>query len=346
MTTTDTSTAVIARQPEERGLTAREASQAIRAELEQRHDELARALSKRYDPDFFLQVALTQFTRTPALWSASRSSVIRAVIEAAQLGLPFLAGRAWLVPYRNHGQAEAQLIIGYQGLVDLVTGPDTGVTYVEAAAVYAADDFAYERGTNAYLRHREHQPEVTLETKQAEVVVARGPRTHYWARVVFANGQSRFEVMSWAEIEAIRLRSKAKSEGPWVTDYDEMGKKTVLRRLCKTLKINLLAMAALEREEEWEREPAQPGSSAGVQSQLRRSLAASLGEPVQEEPEQPAAGAQPVDNPPEEPPAPVENPVAPAACGATITSPEGSVSCTLARGHKGNHTDGQHDWPR
>jgi recombination protein RecT len=341
--------------PEERALTAREASEAIRHELEQRHDELAKALAGRYDPGFFLQVALTQFTRTPALWSASRSSVIRAVIEAGQLGLPFLAGRAWLVPYKNHGATEAQLIVGYQGLVDLVTGPETGVTFVESAVVYAADEFAYERGTNAYLRHREAAPEVELGTTQDQVVAQRGPRVAAWARVVYRTGQSRFDVMSWAEIEAIRQRSRAGREGPWVTDYDEMAKKTVLRRLCKTQRISLTAMAVLESEDEFERAAREERSAgAGEQQRLRRQLARSLGAEVPEE-EQPAAGeAQPelhtdggeaVDNLPPEPPASVHKPLDPAVCGATVTDPEGArLECTLAAGHTGQHTDGQHDW--
>ena len=39
--------------------------------------------------------------------------------------------------------------------------------------------------------------------------------------------------MTKADVDAIRKRSKASGSGPWVTDYSEMGKKTVLRRMSK-----------------------------------------------------------------------------------------------------------------
>jgi hypothetical protein len=37
------------------------------------------------------------------------------------------------------------------------------------------------------------------------------------------------------DVDAIRRRSRASSAGPWVTDYNEMAKKTVLRRHFKIL---------------------------------------------------------------------------------------------------------------
>jgi recombination protein RecT len=41
------------------------------------------------------------------------------------------------------------------------------------------------------------------------------------------------EVMSRSQVDAIRARSRSGSNGPWVTDYDEMAKKTVVRRALK-----------------------------------------------------------------------------------------------------------------
>ena len=41
--------------------------------------------------------------------------------------------------------------------------------------------------------------------------------------------------MSKDEVDSIRKRSKSSGNGPWVTDYDEMAKKTVFRRLSKWL---------------------------------------------------------------------------------------------------------------
>ena len=43
----------------------------------------------------------------------------------------------------------------------------------------------------------------------------------------------KFDVRGRKEIDTVRSRSRASHEGPWVTDYPEMAKKTVLRRLAK-----------------------------------------------------------------------------------------------------------------
>ena len=47
------------------------------------------------------------------------------------------------------------------------------------------------------------------------------------------DGGHQFDVMSTREVEAIRKRSKAKDSGPWITDYEAMAAKTVIRRTSK-----------------------------------------------------------------------------------------------------------------
>jgi recombinational DNA repair protein RecT len=62
-----------------------------------------------------------------------------------------------------------------------------------------------------------------------------------------------FDVMSVDDVNRIRRRSKAAENGPWVTDYDEMAKKTVLRRHIKMspMATEQLAQAtALDAEDE------------------------------------------------------------------------------------------------
>lgn len=298
-------------------------------DLKQRLDDLTTALAGRLPPDYFASVALTQFRKNPgtlqevAGTSQGRASFVAAVIQAGELGLPFLMGRAYLVPFRNHGVREVQLIVGYQGLVDLITGPETDVTYVDAAVVHAKDYFEYQRGTGGYLRHREYQPEIDVAAPQADWVYDRGPVTHVWARVVYANGQDRWDVMRYAEIEVIRLRAPGagSKDSPWVSDYDEMAKKTVLRRLAKTQRISLQAMKVIDSEDDWEAQRGltarQVGTDAGAaqatQSRLSRQLQANLGGRPTDEPaaegepqQQPATDRQQQSDdppPPTDPPA-------------------------------------------
>jgi recombinational DNA repair protein RecT len=69
-----------------------------------------------------------------------------------------------------------------------------------------------------------------------------------WAKAVLSDGSEQYEVMSIGEIDAIRGRSKAGSSGPWKTDYPEMAKKTVIRRLFKRLPKSLALLEAIEHD--------------------------------------------------------------------------------------------------
>ena len=62
-----------------------------------------------------------------------------------------------------------------------------------------------------------------------------------------------FEVMNRAEIEAVRSQSKAGTRGPWVSHWDEMAKKTVIRRLFKLLPVSIEAHRAVEVDEKTDR---------------------------------------------------------------------------------------------
>ncbi len=56
--------------------------------------------------------------------------------------------------------------------------------------------------------------------------------------------------MSKDEVEAIRKRSRSGSSGPWVTDWNEMAKKTVFRRHSKWLPLSPDLRDAIEKDED------------------------------------------------------------------------------------------------
>ena len=66
-------------------------------------------------------------------------------------------------------------------------------------------------------------------------------------------GGVQFEVMSRAEIEEVRKTSKAGQSGPWSSHWEEMAKKTVIRRLFKYLPVSIEAVRAVEADEKADR---------------------------------------------------------------------------------------------
>lgn len=204
----------------------------------------------------FFMIAYDAVTRTPALQECTIPSILKCVIEAAEVGLEVGGPRkhAWMVPLKNKntGHKEAQLWLGYMGLAHLVYDAG-GVTKIEAHVVHARDHFIYEESPLT-LEHRafdEPCPDcaglgertVTAkhgkdETRQEVIVcetcagTARQPRGRsikYYSVATLPNGEQSFVVMDRAAIDKIRSRSKARDDGPWVTDFDEMAKKTVFK---------------------------------------------------------------------------------------------------------------------
>jgi recombination protein RecT len=65
---------------------------------------------------------------------------------------------------------------------------------------------------------------------------------------VLVDGGGEFEVLSVAEVEAIRARSRAAKGGPWVTDWDAMARKTAVRQLAKWLPMATVLHRAIAAE--------------------------------------------------------------------------------------------------
>ena len=143
----------------------------------------------------------------------------RAMTKAAAVGIYPDSVHAAIVPYGS----EATFIPMYRGLI--AKAVEGGVVAdVTARVVYDGDKFRYAWGLANVL---EHEP--ASGTKQGR------PITHAYAIARFKDGRApMFEVMSQDEIMAIKARARAQ-KGPWQTDYAEMARKTVTKRLCKYL---------------------------------------------------------------------------------------------------------------
>jgi recombination protein RecT len=177
--------------------------------------EIAKVLPKHLTPERMTRVALTATMRNPKLLECTPASLMNALLTCSQAGLEPDGRLAHLIPYGN----VVQVIFDYKGLVTLALR--NGAESVFADKVCEFDTFdAYVENGDKKLNHR---PNWAKE---------RGTAVCYYS-VCKRNGEVDWEVMTVEEVESIRDRSKAAKSGPWVTDFDEMAKKTVLRRMSK-----------------------------------------------------------------------------------------------------------------
>lgn len=180
------------------------------------------ALPSVMTPERFSRITLSALSANPTLKTCSPQSFLGAMMTAAQLGLEpnTPLGQAYLIPYRNHGQMECQFQLGYKGLIDLAYRSGE-VSIIQAHTVYENDDFTYELGLDPKLRH------VPAKTN-------RGKPVAYYAMFKTKDGGYGFQVMSIEEVtEHAKKFSKSFGNGPWKTNFDEMAKKTVLKKVLK-----------------------------------------------------------------------------------------------------------------
>lgn len=198
---------------------------------------VAAALPKHLTPERFIRIATTAINKVPKLAECDQASFFSALMTLSQFGLEPDGRRAHLIPFANNkrGIVECQLIIDYKGLVELVMRSGV-VSYLHADVVCDRDKFEFDKGA--------------LKTHVIDFKQPRGECYAVYALCRFKDGTEKCEVMTREEVEAIRKRSRSGSSGPWVTDWSEMAKKTVFRRLSKWLTLSPEFRDAVEADDD------------------------------------------------------------------------------------------------
>lgn len=211
---------------------------AIQDYIKRMEGEIKKALPSVLTPERFTRITLSALSTNPALAQCTPSSFLGAMMTAAQLGLEpnTPLGQAYLIPYRNHGRLEAQFQLGYKGLIDLAYRSGD-VSTIQAHVVYEGDEFDYELGLEPKLRH--------VPAKES-----RGNPTYVYAAFRTKDDGYGFEVMSVEDIRAHAQKySKAYKNGPWQTNFEEMAKKTVLKRALKYAPLKTEFVRAVSADE-------------------------------------------------------------------------------------------------
>jgi len=219
-------------------------------------EQVAKALPQHLSADRMMRVAMTALTRTPKLAECDQQSFFKCLLDLSQWGLEPDGRRAHLIPFENRkrGCVECQLILDYKGLVELAYRTGT-VSMIHADVVCENDTFEHDLGQVTKHTYSLREP--------------RGKPYAAYARIVFKDGATKCEIMSYEDIEAIRKRSRAGNSGPWMTDWPEMAKKTVFRRASKWIPLSAEIRDAFERDDEQYEQPAkEPANLAALEAIL------------------------------------------------------------------------------
>jgi recombination protein RecT len=243
---------------------------------EARASELFRALPDHIPPERFQRNLINLLMQQPDVLKFDARLVYREVSTAAALGLlldPQL-GEAYVVPVWNGKlkRQEPQLRVGYRGIIKLAR-QSGDVSNIYAHEVHENDHVECDLGVDKRLVHK---PNLFGE---------RGKVIGYYAVVKYKDGTSDFEPMTLRQVHAIRARSDAWNafqagkiaSTPWATDEDEMGKKTVIKRLLKRVPQSPDLAVALGMDEELAAESSNVISIRDARRRTKpRSIAARL----------------------------------------------------------------------
>lgn len=219
------------------------------------------ALPPGIDPDRFVRVTMTALQQNPTIANGDRQSLYNAVIRCAQDGLSPDGKQAALVMF---GQAVQYMpMIG--GLRKIAA--DHGII-MATGVVHKNDHFEYELGVKPYKVH-----------KPAPLDQERGEPIGAWAEALDDDGRLYLEVMGKGDIEQVRTASRAKNGDLWSKWWGEAARKTVGRRLFKSLpladklderEVRILAAADADMEFDRGTGEVRPETAQDVQQGGRR----------------------------------------------------------------------------
>lgn len=196
--------------------------QAMRGTLEKMKADFQSALPPQIPVDKFIRTTLTAIQMQPDLLDTDRRSLLGSCMKAAQDGLIPDGREAALVIFRTKEGPKTQYMPMVGGILKKIRNSGE-LASISANVVYDKDQFEYELGDYEAIKHK---PFLGAE---------RGKAIAVYAIARTKDGAIYREVMSVTEVEKVRQASRAKDSGPWVQWWDEMARKTVIRRIAKRL---------------------------------------------------------------------------------------------------------------
>jgi recombination protein RecT len=210
----------------------------IRGGLMRMEDQIRMALPSHIPVERFIRVALMAIQMNPQLLQSDRKSLFLACQRAAQEGLLPDGKEAALVAYKKDDISVVQYIPMVSGILKKVRNSGE-LSSITSQIVFERDKFRYWVDESG--EHVEHNP---------DLFGSRGKPIGVYALAKTKDGSIYLEVMTEAQVLAVRESSRAKN-GPWSGPFEgEMWRKTALRRLSKRLPMSTDLDPSAAREED------------------------------------------------------------------------------------------------
>jgi recombination protein RecT len=247
--------------------------------------EIEKVLPSHVTPERFIRVVTTAIASSPQLARADRRSLLTSAIKCAQDGLvPDGREAAFVVFYdKKLKKDKVQYLPMLAGVLKKIRNSGELLS-IACNVVCQADSWRYWIDDNG--EHILHEPAITAETRGRVIAAYAVARTR--------DDGVYTEVMSRADIDKVRAISKAKDGGPWVEWFDEMARKTVIRRLAKRLPMSTDIDGLIRRDDELVDEEALSGGDRtlarppGGNAAVRGALGISIEDEPEHEPDEPS----------------------------------------------------------
>ena len=224
-----------------------EQAQTLGQQIQRMLPEYQRAMPKGREATQLVRDALTCLRTVRDLAACEPTSVLGALMTCAQLDLrPGVLGHAWPLPFWDGRDQcnKAQLVIGYQGYIEL--GHRSGKLKDLAARVAYKEDPQFDYWLDEEGPHIIHRP--LLDGRRVNI------RSFYSiARLVNGGVQvtepiSNDTMLDHRERYGPRNRKK-ELVGPWVSNFDAMGRKTAILQNFKILPKTAEMIIAMEADD-------------------------------------------------------------------------------------------------
>lgn len=179
---------------------------------------------------------MKDYKKKEQLQTVDINSIVLCMIKGAYLGLDFLNGECYAIPYKG----EMTFQTDYKGEIKVCKRfSDTPIKDIYAKVVRQGDE--YDEGVEGGIQQINFKP---VPFSDKEIIGA-------FAVVVYVDGTIKYDSMSVAEIKHTKeTYSKATNSQAWRDSFGEMCKKTVIRRLSKLIDLNLDKVELIKAYEE------------------------------------------------------------------------------------------------